>query len=136
MRHWPPAAGLKTVADDGQQDPAVEASGDAGHEATDDKADQGRTFNMLRFWPEVVTSTSLPTAMPWAVRARPMGEQRYLPDGLGAEQQVQRGDDGQRVKRQGQNRDHDHNQVVVKQAFMDKRAVYLAQDMLASCARG
>ncbi|MNC44563.1 hypothetical protein D3C75_934750 [compost metagenome] len=49
------------------------------------------------------------------------GKQRHLPDGLGAEQQVQRGDDGQQVKRQGQNRDHDHNQVVVEQAFMDKR---------------
>ena len=62
------------------------------------------------------------------------GKQGRLPDLFGIEQQVQRGDDGEQIECQGQNRDHDHNQVVVEQAVGTGVAVYLAQDMLASCA--
>ena len=100
-----------------QQDPAVETASGAGHEGTDDEAHQGGHVQHA----EVLSRVGLHYLGTQGDGVsdqgeRDAGKQLVLSSWLGAQQQVQGGDDGQQIKRQGQNRDHDHNQVVVEQA--------------------
>ncbi len=80
----------RETVDHGQQDPAVEATGDAGHEAADDEADQRSHVQHA----EVLAGMG---GQYFAADRHAMGgqgqadtgKQRNLPDRLGAEQQVQ-----------------------------------------------
>ena len=80
----------REAADDGQQDPAVEAAVTQVMKLLMIRLTREATFTMLRFWLEWVARHLLPTGHPMGGQGQ-AGWQNSdaLPDRFGAEQQVQ-----------------------------------------------